>query len=78
MNFLDNLCIIKFFLQKIIERHTTVRVDIWIFEIWIREDIWIFEIRWISVVPCSYLISELYYPDPDLKSEYVADIRKTI
>jgi hypothetical protein len=72
MNFLDNLCIIKFFLQKIIERHTTVRVDIWISEIWI------FEIRWISVVPCSYMISELYYPDPDLKSKYVEDIRKTI
>jgi hypothetical protein len=44
----------------------------------IREDIRISEIRQISVISYSYPISELYYPNPNPKSENSADIRKKL
>jgi hypothetical protein len=42
----------------------------------IREDIRISVIQQISVISYPYPISELYYPDPNSKSENFADIRK--
>jgi hypothetical protein len=44
----------------------------------IREDIRISEIRWISVISYPYPISELYYPNSNLKSENYADIQKKL
>jgi hypothetical protein len=44
----------------------------------IREDIRISEIRWISVIPYPYPISEMYYPNSNPKSENSTDIRKKL
>jgi hypothetical protein len=64
--------------SPIIKLHTVIQIYRKISrypERYIREDIWISKIRRISIIPYLYMISELYYLDPNPKSGYDVDIR---
>jgi hypothetical protein len=65
---LGYLCIIIIISSKPVKTHTSTQLS--------EIDIRISKIHRISVIPYSYLISKLYYPDLNMKFGYVVDIRK--